>query len=460
MSMRVLSAVTVVLLVLAACNQSQVDPEADVSIEGTVQRQDGTTVGDARVALMKEASAGDVFLGVASIGLVCLESEISVCGEQRVTTTAGDGSFAYDLKGSDVQGSFGGASIMELTTALARGSDELAGPGVNTRFQVQTEAVRVPLRAWESPVEMTGAGGDVRVTWSDPPGDVFPAEADLGDLTRRVVFRSGPRETVWEQSAPMPSLELDARVLEDTRGDVAVFSEVDDIMVAPQDGTDVEVLLRSARYGYASPAGQPPSRGASCSVPGPDGQPVSQTPCTLTDGGFSEEFRPATCPPSDEGCVEPDHTRAVVDLGSPIDVDLVVVRGCSGTCSVEVSEDRATWQPVGASAGELGRRDVIADAAEPVRGRYVRVASDERVDTLREMSVWDGQRPSLQGSLLVSPDEVSSGLLPDRDGGDGGGSSLWFIGALLVAFLAIGVAVGLAVRRRGRQKAGTSSASG
>lgn len=449
MSARTLSMVAVTLLVAAACNQSQVDPEADVSIGGTVQRQDGSPVADERVALMKEASAGDVFLGVASLGLVCLESEISICGEQRVTTTAGDGSFVYELKGSDVQGSFGEASIMELATALDRGEGELAGPGVNTRFQVQTEAVRVPLRTWESPVEVVGAGGDVRVAWADPPGDVFPPEADMGDLTRRVVFRSGPEETVWGQSAPMPSLTLDARVLEDTRGDVAVFSEVDDIMVAPEAGTDLEVLLRSARYGYVSPAGAPPSRGASCSVDGPDGQPVPQAPCTLTDGGYSEEFRPATCPPSDEDCVEPDHTQVVVDLGSPIDIDLVVVRGCPGTCSVEASEDRSGWQPVGASGGELGPRDFAAPVEPPVRGRYVRVTSDERVDGLREVSVWDGRRPSLEGSLLVSPDEVSSDFLPDRDGGDGGGPSLWLIGVLLVVFLGIGVAVGLVVRRRG-----------
>lgn len=444
--MRRIAAAGALLVLAAACNESQIASGSDVTIGGSVERQDGSRVSGARVALMREADAGDVFVGVVSIGLSCLEHELSECGETRLATTSGDGSFEYRLKGRDTQGRFGTASIMELTTAAGRGDGELAGAGVSTRFQVQTERVGIPLRVWTPPVDVVGAGRIVRTTWTDPQPAIFPSGADLGDLRRWVVFQASEDEAVWRATAGAGALELDARILEDSRGGVQVFSTVDDIKTSPELGTDVEVLLRSARIPYTSSAGRPVSRGKPCFVADAAGQPVSQASCTLTDGRFDAPFHPVTCPTNRADCREPTHTAAWVDLGAPTDVTFVVVRGCSGACTVEASEDAASWRTLGAGRGEEVSGDIAVAPGRPMRVRYVRVSPDGSVGPLREISVWDPTPVSVQGSLRAEIGKVDRGLVPQ---GPSGGSSRGWLLPLIAGGLAVAaVAVLFAVRRR------------
>lgn len=435
--------VVAALLAVTACNQSSVDPNAEVTVSGQVVGPDGAPVPGARVALMKELDFGTGFTAVMTIGLSCLderEGDLSECGETRVGTTGDDGRFDYELRGRDTQGNFGNAAVMELATAMDRADDQLSGPAVNTRFQVQTDAVSIPLRFWSPSVDVFAEGGSVRADWTPPSGDVFPPAADLSRLRQWVVF-SRSSELVWRADAVSDDVAFDLRLLEDSRGAVAAWSEVGDIKTDPASGTDVEVLLRSAGLPYASPAGAPVSRGKPCSVPAADGTAVTQGGCRLTDGRFAEELNARTCPPSDDTCTEPTPTEATVDLGAPVDLSLVVVRGCAGACTVEASEDGGRWRTLGAADESDGRRDHAFAASG--RGRFVRVRADF-ANELREVSVWDPRPVAATGTLLVPPSEVEEARLP---GGSDGGRSLLVV-ALAVLAGAVAVAALLVLRRR------------
>ena len=424
----------VLLLLAAACNQSQIDPGADVLVTGAVAAQDGEPMAGARVALMKEPDAGDVFVGVVSIGLSCLEYEFSECGETRLQTTDPDGTFSFELKGSDTQGRFGNASILELTTSLPRTGAELAGPGVSTRFQVQSEQASIPLRIWGPILSVTGEGATVKASFDDPPGALFPSEADLGDMRRWVVFEARPDETVWRADAKRGGVSFDARLLEDSSGGVSAFATIGDIETTPEAGTDVEVLLRSSKLAYESRAGAPPSRSMLCAF----GSDVPDSACRLTDGRYDREAEP----PGDV-----QSTTATVDLGEQIDVTLVAVRGCSGPCTVEGSTDGESFSRLGSGGDELGPHD-FAIKPKSVAARYVRVTADGGASTLREVSVWD-ETASVSGSLLVAPETVSRDLVPDGGGGGRSGTARLIVILAIVAAV-VAIAVVFLVRRRSK----------
>jgi len=90
---------------------------------------------------------------------------------------------------------------------------------------------------------------------------------------------------------------------------------------------------------------------------------------------------------------------AIVDLGAPMPIDLVVARGCRDACRVETSADLRTWRFVGSTDAE---RAAFAIASHR-RARYVRV-SGPFVDALTEISAWSGQPVVPAASLLVSPE--------------------------------------------------------
>jgi hypothetical protein len=453
---RTLRALAVLLLLaFVSCNPSQVKSNAKVTVDGAVKRH-GAPVSGVRVALGKEASAGDVFFGVVSIGLSCLEQQFSACKSRSVTTASTDGTFAFSLKGSDTQDSFGDAAVLDLVTALPRTGDELAGPGLNTRFQVQAVHVTEPLNMWEPNVSVAASGGQVLARWTEPPASLFPPEADLGTMQRSVVFQGADAEDVWTAHGHAGGAELDARLLEDSTGGVVVFSSVANIKLPPARGTDVEVQARSARYAYASRAGVPASRGKPCSVPGPDGKAVLQSPCTLTDGRFGPTFAYRACS-GQQSCAEPK--TVTFDLGRTIPVTLIVVRGCGTTCTAEASTDNTTWRSVGTStsSGQEPSRDV----AMPVAGaaaRFVRITSDGGLSEMREVSIWDHEKAPTNGSMLVTPESVPKGRLTNVPPAKGG--TRWL---LIVAAIAVAIALALAGfalgRRRGARAPSSASSS-
>jgi hypothetical protein len=73
----------------------------------------------------------------------------------------------------------------------------------------------------------------------------------------------------------------------------------------------------------------------------------------------------------------------VVDLGNPVDVSLVVIRGCA--CVVEGSTDGSRWTAIGtASTSEAEMKP-----SRPVRARFLRAGGPgQSFSQLRELSVW------------------------------------------------------------------------
>ena len=443
-----------VLLLLAcvSCNPSQVSANAKVTVDGTVKRP-GAPVSGVRVALGKEATAGDVFFGIVSIGLTCLEQQFTACSSQRVTATSSDGAFSFSLKGSDTQDTFGDASVMDLATVMPRRGDELAGPGVNTRFQVQAEHVTEPMSVWEPNVTVSTSGGPVHVRWTEPGARVFPSEADLGTMRRSVVFQGADAEDVWTVDGHAGGADLDGRLLEDSAGGVVVFSSIANIKLPPARGTDVEVQARSARLGYASRAGVPTSRGKPCSVRGPDGKAVVQSPCTLTDGRFGPMFAYHACS-GEKSCREP--TTVSFDLERTIPVTLVVVRGCGTVCTAEASTDNRTWHAIGTSTAPT--EGPTRDVAMPIQNaaaRFVRITSGNGLNEMREVSIWDHEKVPASGSMLVGPSSVPEGRLTNTPAAKGGSRRLVVAAFVL---LAIALAVGGFLLGR-RRPTGPSSAS-
>jgi hypothetical protein len=440
------------------CNPSRIDANADVAIDGTVTQASGP-VRDVRVGLMKEPDAADIFFGIASIGLSCLEAEFSECGETKLHKTDASGRFGYALKGKDTQGKLGNASILELTSVLPRGEGELAGPGVSTRFQVQATHVTVPLRMWEPKVSMTLAGRTIRVHWTEPPSNIYPVEADLGAMERSVEFVGPDATTVWRATGKPGGTEFDARLLEDTSGGATVAAEIGDITLPAQRGTDVEVLARSARLPYDAPAGPPPSRGRPCFVPDAKGRPVPQTPCEATDADFVRTASIRTCPRDDEKCIEPQSNVLTIDLGSPIAVTFVVVRGCAANCTVDGTIDGKTWSGIGVDASsEISSRDVVMTVA-PHRARYVRVTSGEGLAQLREVSIWDDRPFPKKQDVVVDPSEIPEGRLKNGAPDKKGSLILWIaLGVVAAAALATGAYM-LGRRRRVPKEPSSASTS-
>lgn len=419
-------------------------------MDGTVKRQ-GAPVSGVRVALGKEATAGDVFFGIVSIGLTCLEQRFSACSAQRVTTTSTDGTFSFSLNGSETQDNFGNASVLDLATAMPRTGDELAGPAVNTRLQVQAEHVTEPLTVWEPKITAATSGGAVHVRWTEPSANVFPPEADLGTMHHSVVFQGPDADDVWTADGHAGGADFDARLLEDSTGGVVVFSSIASIKLPPARGTDVEVQARSARYGYASSAGVPTSRGKPCSVPGPDGKAVLQSPCALTDGRFGSTFAYHACS-GQQSCTEPKTVS--LDLGRTVPVSLVVVRGCGAICTAEASTDNKTWRAIGTSTSREGTARDIAMPVQNAAARFVRVTSRNGLNEMREVSIWNHEKIPASGSLLVGPASVPKGRLTNVPPAKGG--SRWL---LIFAAIAVAIALALAGFALGRRRSARAPSS-
>ena len=388
---------------LASCTASEVDPEARIDLDGRVARADGKPIAGTRVALSREADAGEVFAVFASLGLACIDAHTDVCLGARVTTTASDGSFTYKLRGRDTQGFAGQASTMVLTTGGGPRADEVAGPITTYRFQVQTEALDVPVRLWEPRLEgRTGSFG-ARVTWTKVPAGLLPG-LNTGSVGHTIEFRRGD-ELVWIVEQARSNFAFDPRLLEDTQGTAAVTAAVEDQRVADERGRRIDLVLRSGARAYDSPAGAPTSRGRSCSVAEESGRLVVQASCRLTDGELGEEFMPSICG-GQTACVEPAHTAAVIDLGAQRPLSMIVVRGCDYGCTVETSRDGERWRTGGTAT--MRREDNAFRLSPLVRARYIRVTS-RSVDTLREVSAWTGGPRVAAGPLFVSPGAIEPG---------------------------------------------------
>lgn len=303
-----------------------------------------------------------VTLAVGTLGLVCLaDPPPALCDKARRVTTGADGGFAFDLRGRDTQGSFGTVSTFHLSAGVPAGAGEAAGPLVAARFEIQSSVVDLPaLRLWRPRV--TVAGG--RVEWT-------PIDQAYGPLVGSTTAWSVgvPPRPVWSVEGPSPAA-ADPRVLEDTRGAVAVATLVD---------PGLRITTRSPSLLYTGPAGPPPSRRAACTVyAGETATPLP--PCPLTDGDFAA---PVGASPHPSSAVR---TAVAVDLGRSLPVTLVVVRGCPAECGVETSADGRTWTEAGTGSGA----HLTVSPRAGATARQVRVRSTRGLDVSRlaEISVW------------------------------------------------------------------------
>jgi hypothetical protein len=447
MMKRVLAAGLLVLLLLS-CTASRVNPKADVALAGSVQRAGGVPVANVRLALMREGDAGEAIFTLATLGVACLlgSQGPAICQDARYTTTASNGAFAYALKGKDTQSTFGFSAVLSLTTALAPAADEVAGPSTTYRFHVQTTRLDLPIRLWEpTPSARTGSFG-ARVSFPKVLPGLMPAQID-GSVGYSIEFARGD-EIVWELTGASPVTLFDPRLLEDSLGTMRVIASASSLHVSEQLGDEVAFALRSGARAYESPLNPPPSRGKPCFVADEEGKRNVVSPCRVTDGDFSKPFTPSVCS-GQEGCTEPRHESAVVDLGSAAPVDLIVVRGCLNSCRVETSTDLRLWRLVGSMDAERAAFPI----ASARRARYVRVSSPF-VDNLTEISAWSGRPVVPSGSLLISPATFRTK--------NGGGSSLnttkrarttgfaWLALAAAALIGAVGGAAAMAIARRRR----------
>ncbi|HJV09351.1 MAG TPA: hypothetical protein VJ653_06705, partial [Acidimicrobiales bacterium] len=274
---RLLLAVTLLAVTLAACETSKVDPSASVVVSGRVLAADGSPAAGAPVALEREPSVGEVLAGVVVIPLtfftVCLAQAVRICRGRSIdrTKTGPDGTYSFNLTGSDARTTFGNAADFTVVTGVA-------GASVTADFKIQTEVLQLPdLPAWQPTV--TVAAG--RVAWTPQvPGE------------KQVVFEDGGGQRVWTFDTSGAEVTFDPRILEDTAGQAAVVARTS----AGAEGTSVSIRRQSPGVAYRSAAGPPVSRGRPCQL----------TPCPLTDGDFTNRLPapPAststTAPPAPE----------------------------------------------------------------------------------------------------------------------------------------------------------------
>lgn len=443
-------AVYALLLVATACTASRIDPGADVSIVGSVLAQNGSPAPGARVVLGREADLAEVFFTGVFIGLPCLDNDPPpICKSSQVSKAGSDGRFDFEVKGEQTQGFFGTAATLNLSTRLSRGTGEFEGPAITTRFQAQATGLEVGLRLWQPKVEFSGDFATARAVWSELPSGVLPGEANLGNVVTTLRFQKPGGEPVWVFLNSQSGENFDARLLEDSAGDVAVYALADDIKVDAARGSDLEILLRSARVPFAGGAGKPASRGKPCFVYNSGGSPVAQSPCRLTDGEFAAQFNPQPDPPCPAGqqCPPPAQNRqAYVDLGAPVNVNLVAIRGCPGRCNVETSDDGRTFRnaAVGQAPEDFAAGgDVAVAFPRQISARFVRVSSDGDLASVREVSVWLPAAPPPEPPPAVPSTE---GLPTQEADVDDDGLPLVWIAAALLAIVAIILIV--VIRRR------------
>jgi hypothetical protein len=445
----------VLLVVATACETSNVDPDAEITIGGTATFQDGEPASGSRIALSKEWDLVEGLTTVASLGLACVSDDIdAACGDSELDEADDDGSFAFDLKGSDTQGSFGQASTLEISAEAPAADDELQGPASVQRFRVQTEQLRLPLRLWDAKLTFTADRQRGRATWAPVGKSVRPPGAAASKLAFTLEFRGDRGSTVWRFPAATSPVSVDPRLLEDAAGDVAVFADLDPVTVPKEQGTGVDALFRSARLPYEGRAGVPDSRGKPCfTLEG--AKKAERSPCPLTDGDFietlpaAEEPCPTGCPPTEE---EKD---VILDLEDTLDIRLVTIRGCSSSCVVATSMDATTWtafasgRPKGGGSDRLDRPSFFAapndnlklTAPRATKARYVRVTTEDSITRLREVSVFDPV-------LAAEPEPGRAPVPGERDGGPSSTTrTVLMIVAIALFALALGLLIGSRMRR-------------
>jgi hypothetical protein len=418
---RSLSLCGVLLVGLTACTQSKLDPDESVSVTGTLADPSGTPLADTSVDLRAELTGmqalGGLGLAFATIGLACAaEPRPAVCDDEtRHAGTGDNGDFRFELEGRDAQDSFGTARGFSLTALAPPRDNELSGPATDLTFLIQRAELDLgEITTWRPRLTIGADGGEANVMWSSKSG------TGAGSVT----FDDGHGGVVWQQPGSGRAA-FDVRLLEGFSGGASVIAEDE----RPGPDTKIRTRYRSQRVPYVSSVRPPPSRGASCVVERTSGKREARRPCPLTDGGLES--------------VDLGFSSAVIDLGSPRDLSLLAVRGCTedATCTVEYSVDDSTWEPL-ATANEPF---TAATVDTGMSARYLRVSSSAPTLQLAEVSVWEGEPEETASLSVVRPEQLDAPRTAAATGSNGP-PWLWLgLGALTL--LTVAAAVGFRIGR-------------
>ena len=390
--------------VAAGCSdRSRVDPAAPVVVAGVVRAPDGSPLAGRPVRMGGGVGTDEGLFAVLTLGLGCTTGACT--GAVFDATTAADGSYRFQVAGRDTQSTFGQALSQLVSVSAAPTGSQVSGAAASARFRVQVEDVRLPVLELVDPGLAVEGGTDVVARWSTTrPG---PYE---------VTFEQAEAVPVWLTTVNEGAASVDPRVLEDTRGRVVVSGGSTDA----GEGSDVVLRWRSPGVGYVAGAGPPPSRGRPCRVVDEAGAVRASTgACAVTDGDLATlDPTVLPCAPAGGGTAVsaapasscPRAAGVLVDLGRPLPVEVVVVRGCDGGCAVEVSDDGTAFRPAGAVSHRFGT--VGLDGRPVVAVRVSHAAGGG----LREVSVWGG-RP---GTAALRSADAEDGRLRRVFSGDGG----------------------------------------
>lgn len=383
-----LAVVVTAALLSASCGQSSVPDEAEVTVAGTLRLPDGSPAAGVTVGLLKEPSGLSVLfefaVTVASIGTLCLTRQVSICQGARTTTADDNGRFSFTVPGEDTKTFFGNPGSFVVSGQLPPGEGQAAGPGVQTRFELDQVELTVPEVTFWEPAELAVTAGPQSV-------DYTGAEREQdGRPEFTVVVTDGDEDVAWSEPAG-PDGRLDARSVADLRGTLHVTA----VERREPDGVTFTTTYSSQRLAIQGAAGPPLSRGASCTVDGPESTVLD--PCPFTDGRYADEFPHQTCPapsptPEPSASAPPctANTWVSIDLGAPRPVGAVFVHGLtlSSDLVVETSGDGVSWTPV--TTGQLASYDRVELPDRPL-ARYLRLRSADPSHSLAglaELSVW------------------------------------------------------------------------
>jgi hypothetical protein len=369
-----LSVLATLCLSVSACSFSDVDPDAEVHISGRALDPAGKPLRDARVLLIKQPDLGEVVFGtvltVGTLSTVCFANDApAICDKAEVTTTDEDGSYAFDLKGSDTQGTLGTESTMSVVFSAEAGS-----ASTSISFTVEESEVSLPAaRLWRSRTKVAQTGGAIRLAWRPLPRAAGDDPAYTAQLWGR---HSTP---IWTEPVSPGEATLDPRILEDQSGFAAVGATT--TLSGAEGADEVRASYLLPQVPVRRSAGVPLSRAHPCAsvtgtAPAEDG---AFAICRATDGDLD---RPARL----EGRGKQVVTGVTVDLGSRRPIDLVVGRGFSGQIVVEASADGTTYQLVASATGTA----FAVRPQSPTTARFLRLRSPTGLDQSlsAEVSVW------------------------------------------------------------------------
>ncbi len=325
--------------------KSQIDPHASVALKGTIQIEAGAPSPSTAVKLIRHPDAlqaiGEVVVAVGSVGLACIAGRLDICSSFEDSTSGGDGSYSFAMRGADTQGSTGQALTFTSFAGCPGGNCAVASD-----FIIQQTALTIPpMRFWTEVGSLaTDAAGDSQLSW--PTVEAAVGGAPANDYRINIVAPDG--SLWWTQDAQTStSATLDRRITQDKDSSWHVVAQRTQTVSA----TDFTVSWYSTQQPYPNRNATPISRAADCYTQGPDGMPARLArPCPVTDGNMTTKFVPLTQQCQSGQTCPPINNWIMLDIGISHPLGFVVLYDVStsnaaASIIVETSSDSLTWTP-------------------------------------------------------------------------------------------------------------------